>query len=128
LHPHRGADDDHEVEQDDERGVDERERHGARLPTPAPAQPSFRTPQPGRAAASLALASAVTRQALASGLIRASIARHGVQGVQPAAAGAPGGLPRTGGPPRPPAGVAGAGLVAAAVGLLAARWRPSRGR
>ena len=83
---------------------------------------------PGRSAASLALASAVTRQALASGLIRASIARHGVQGVQPAAAAGPGGLPRTGGPPRPPAGVAGAGLVAAAVGLLAAGWRRARAR
>ena len=70
----------------------------------------------------------VTRQALASGLIRASIARSGAVGVQPAAAGAPGGLPRTGGPPRPPAGVAGAGLVAAAVGLLAARRRRSRAR
>jgi polar amino acid transport system substrate-binding protein len=83
---------------------------------------------PGRAAASLALASEVTRQALASGLIRTSIARAGIVGVQPAAAVAPGGLPRTGGPPRPPAGVAGAGLVAAAVGLLAARQRRSRAR
>ena len=83
---------------------------------------------PGRSAASLALASAVTRQALASGLIRASLARAGTVGVQPAAARAPGGLPRTGGPPRPPAGVAGAGLVAAAVGLLAAGQRRSRAR
>ena len=83
---------------------------------------------PGRSAASLALASDVTRQALASGLIRASLARAGTVGVQPAAAGAPGGLPRTGGPPRPPAGVAGAGLVAAAVGLLAAGQRRRRAR
>ena len=52
---------------------------------------------PGRSAASLALASAVTRQALASGLIRASIARHGVQGVQPAAAGRRAGCPGPGG-------------------------------
>ena len=56
---------------------------------------------PGRSAASLALASDVTRQALASGLIRTSLARAGTVGVQPAAAGAPGGLPRTGGPPQP---------------------------
>ena len=46
------------------------------------------------------------RQALASGLIRTSIARSGTVGVQPAAAGAPGGLPRTGGPPPSPSGVA----------------------
>ena len=83
---------------------------------------------PGRSAASLALASEVTRQALASGLIRTSLARSGAVGVQPAAAGAPGGLPRTGGPPSPPAGVAGAGLVAAAVGLLAAGQRRRRAR
>jgi polar amino acid transport system substrate-binding protein len=78
---------------------------------------------PGRSAASLALASEVTRQALASGLIRASIERHGVQGIQPARAPAPGGLPQTGGPPIPLAGLAGAGLAMVAVGVLAAKGR-----
>src|SRR5262249_3404382 len=41
----RWVDDDHEVEQDEEHGVDEREWHRARLPAPAQAGPSFRTPQ-----------------------------------------------------------------------------------
>jgi polar amino acid transport system substrate-binding protein len=83
---------------------------------------------PGRPAASLALASAVTRQALASGLIRTSLARSGAVGVQPAAAGAPGGLPRTGGPPLQLAGATGAGLVAAARGAGRAAARRPLGR
>ena len=49
----------------------------------------------GRPATALALAADETRQALTSGRIRASIARHGAQGVQPAPVAA-GGLPRTG--------------------------------
>jgi polar amino acid transport system substrate-binding protein len=81
---------------------------------------------PGRSAASLSLASDVTRQALASGLIRTSIARAGTVGVQPAAAGAPGGLPRTGGAPSQPAWTAVAGLAAAAGLLVATRRRRPR--
>ena len=74
---------------------------------------------PGRSAASLALASDVTRQALASGLVRASIERHGLVGVRP---------PRCrarcpGRRPDPTGRGLGAGLVAAAGALLAAGWR-----
>ena len=59
---------------------------------------------PGRAAASLALASDVTREALASGQVRAAIERHGVVGVQASPLPGPGALPRTGRPGRPRAG------------------------
>jgi polar amino acid transport system substrate-binding protein len=82
---------------------------------------------PGRSAASLALASDVTRQALATGLIRASIQRNGVSGVQPSPL--PAALPRTGRPERPsrpPAVFLSAGLVVTAAALLACgrRLRP----
>jgi polar amino acid transport system substrate-binding protein len=81
---------------------------------------------PGRPAAGVALASDVTRQALTSGLIRASIERHGVVGVRPAALAAPGGLPRTGGAASRPAWTAVAGLAAAAGLLVTTRRRPRR--
>jgi len=51
----------------------------------------------GRSTASVALVSEVTRQALASGLIREAIARHGVQGVQPSPLTPAIRLPQTGG-------------------------------
>ena len=57
---------------------------------------------PGRSAASVALASDVTRRALAGGLIRDAITRYGIQGVQPSPPDLPGGLPRTGGAPGTP--------------------------
>ena len=77
---------------------------------------------PGRAAAGLALASAVTREALASGQIRAAIERYGVVGAQAAPLPGPGALPRTGSAgsaPGRPAAVLGAALVATGAGLLA---------
>ena len=81
---------------------------------------------PGRSAASLAPASDVTRQALASGLVRASIDRHGLVGVQASPLPGPGALPRTGHAPVRPVAVWGAGLVVNLGGLLAhARRRPS---
>src|SRR5205823_5892506 len=82
---------------------------------------------PGRSAASLAFASDVTRQALATGLIRASIASSGAVGVQPAPV-APGGLPRTGGAALHLAGIAVAGLVAAAGLLIRSRSPAAAGR
>jgi polar amino acid transport system substrate-binding protein len=86
-------------------------------------QPQRLTLAPGRSAASLALASDVTRQALASGLIRAAIERYGVAGVQVPPL--PGGLPRTGHAPGRPGAVWGAGLVLTLGGLLVhARRRP----
>ena len=87
---------------------------------------------PGRSAASLALASEVTRRALASGLVRASIERHGLVGVQASPLPGPGALPRAGraGPAAgQPAAVLGAALVVAGAGLLARprpRWGPGR--
>jgi hypothetical protein len=83
---------------------------------------------PGRSAAGLALASAVTREALASGQIRAAIERYGVAGVQASPLPGPGALPRAGsaGPaPVRPAGVLGAALAVTAAGLLT---RPRRRR
>jgi polar amino acid transport system substrate-binding protein len=85
---------------------------------------------PGRAAAGLALASAVTREALASGQIRAAIERSGVVGVHASPLPGPDALPRTGqtGPaPGRPAGVLGAALAVGVAGLLARprqRWGP----
>ena len=84
---------------------------------------------PGRTAAGLALASAVTREALASGQVRAAIERYGVVGVQASPLPGPGALPRAGraGPvPGRAAGLLGAALVATAAGLLV-RARPRRG-
>ena len=97
---------------------------GARvLPDRYAVQQQRVTLPPGRSAATLALVTDVTRQSLASGLIAESIGRAGAVGVQPASIGAPAQLPRTGteGPPIQAAAVAVAGVVAAAVGVVARR-------
>jgi hypothetical protein len=105
---------------------------GARvLPDRFAVQQQRLTLAPGRSAASLALASEVTRQALASGLVRASIDRHGLVGLQASLLPGPGALPRTGRPGPVvgrPAAVLWAALVVTGAGLLARprrRWEPS---
>jgi polar amino acid transport system substrate-binding protein len=85
---------------------------------------------PGRSAAGLALATDVTRQALAAGLVRVSIERHRLAGVQASPLPGPGALPRSGRPGPGlgrPAVALGAALIVAGAGLLARtrrRWGP----